>query len=142
MIIEINSFNGKDERVKKAIEIRFQVFVNEQNVSKHLEYDGLDFDAVHYLITVDKTPVATARWRETEEGIKLERFAVLKEYRGLALGILLLKYILREVIPSKKAIYLHAQESAVGFYEKFGFYKKGESFNEADIIHYNMFYNR
>ena len=34
---------------------------------------------------VDGKPVATARWRKTDKGIKLERFAMLKEFRAFAM---------------------------------------------------------
>ncbi len=35
-------------------------------------------------------------------------------------------------------IYLHAQVQVVGFYEKFGFEKFGEKFQECEIWHYAM----
>jgi GNAT superfamily N-acetyltransferase len=31
-------------------------------------------------------PPVPARWRKTDKGYKLERFAVLKQYRGLGVG--------------------------------------------------------
>ncbi|MCS7073749.1 MAG: GNAT family N-acetyltransferase, partial [Bacteroidia bacterium] len=34
---------------------------------------------------------------------------------------------------------LHAQETAVLFYQKLGFYSVGEPFDEAGIIHYRMY---
>jgi len=99
-----------------------------------LEFDGLDDHAVHYLLSEDGKDVATARWIEKPEGVKIERFAVLKEYRNKAYGTLLLKYILVELVLSKKPIFLHSQESAVKFYSVNGFDIEGDDFKEAGII--------
>jgi len=143
MLINIQAFTSEDEDLlNKAYQIREVVFVIEQNVDKFLEYDGLDDSSTHFLIELDGTPVGTARYRETEEGIKLERFAVIKEYRGKSLASLLVRMILDEVKPSKKQIYLYSQDTAVSFYEIHGFKKEGEAFEEANIQHFKMVYKR
>ena len=55
-------------------------------------------------------PVGTARYRSTKQGIKLERFAVLKDYRGLGVGKALLSYAIMHL---EEKIYLNAQEQVV-----------------------------
>jgi len=141
--IKIEVFTSeKPALLKDAFRIRNKVFVEEQNVDKYLEYDGLDDEAVHYLLVYNDKPVATARWREINEGIKLERFAVLKSHRGKALASLILKLMLEEVIPSKKKIFLNAQAEAEKFYEIHGFKRVGKKFVEADIEHYKMEYSK
>ena len=40
------------------------------------------------------------------------------------------------------SIHLNAQTSAIGFYEKAGFYKIGAEFLDAGIPHYQMIYRR
>lgn len=143
MLVQIEGFSAEnDELLKIAYHIRNVVFVQEQNVDKNIEYDGLDFDATHYLVYVNEKPAATARWRETESGIKLERYAVLKNYRGKGLGGLLLRFMLEEVIPSGKEIYLHAQSAASKFYSCHGFKTEGKKFYEADIEHFKMVYRK
>ena len=121
-----------------AFLIRRKVFVDEQRVSRHDEYDNFEKSAMHYLAYIDEKPVGAARWRETNQGIKLERFAVLKEYRNRGIGSLLLKKILRDVRHMQKKIYLHAQLPAVKFYEREGFRMEGEIFSEASIQHFKM----
>jgi predicted GNAT family N-acyltransferase len=143
MILRIESFSSENEKMMKdAYKIRYEVFVNEQHVDKNLEYDGLDSEAVHYVAYYDEFAAATARWRETKEGIKLERFAVLANFRKKYIGAFLLIYILDEIKKSNKKIYLHAQDSAVNFYKRLGFEIEGNSFTEADIIHYKMIYKK
>lgn len=138
MQISFRKFTGSQSTwLQKALDIRTEVFVNEQHVSQSLEFDGLDSEAVHFLLFVDDRPVATARYRETDRGIKLERFAVLQAYRCCGFGAKLLAFILKD-FSSDRFIYFHAQETAVAFYERYGFEVVGDLFYEADIPHYEM----
>jgi len=121
-----------------GFQIRRKVFVEEQRVNRNDEYDHFETTAQHYLAFSDNQPVGAARWRETMNGIKLERFAVLKDHRNKGIGSFILKKILRDVAPMKKTIYLHAQLSAVNFYKREGFRIVGEIFSEANIQHYKM----
>jgi predicted GNAT family N-acyltransferase len=132
------SFQDK-EMAAQAFAIRKAVFVEEQGVDASLEYDHEE-EAHHYLLFLREKPIATARWRETEKGIKLERFAVLPQFRNRGIGEIILKEVLNDVSSLEKPIYLHAQLKAVSFYERKGFYKVGEKFTEAGIGHFLMKY--
>ena len=126
----------------QALSIRGTVFILEQDVDPEMEHDAHEDSSVHYIAFIDKKPVGTARWRETNNGIKLERFAVLKEYRNQKLGTELLNQVMHDVLPMNKKIYLHAQENAIRFYRKHDFEVVGEPFEEAEILHYRMVFNR
>lgn len=123
-------------------QIREVVFVVEQEVDPDEEYDEFESTARHFKALVDGVPAGTARWRFTEKGIKLERFAVLKECRGKGVGQALVKAVLDDIQQhpdfNGKICYLHAQVSAMGLYEKFGFQKEGNLFMECNISHYKM----
>ena len=125
-----------------AFTIREKVFVEGQGVPATLENDVHDrTDARHYLArTEDGTPAGAARWRETDNGVKLERFAVLEGFRNQEIGAALLHAVLADVqaeLPDAE-VYLNAQLRAVPFYERHGFKKEGEKFEEAGIQHYKM----
>ncbi|AMJ65067.1 GNAT family N-acetyltransferase [Hymenobacter sp. PAMC 26628] len=125
-----------------AFTIRETVFVAGQGVPATLENDEHDRrDARHYLARApDGTPAGAARWRETENGVKLERFAVLENFRNQKIGATLLHAVLADVraeLPDKE-VYLNAQLRAVPFYERHGFQTEGEMFEEANIQHYRM----
>ena len=139
-MIELVSFSTIDrpDLAEEANAIRQKVFVEEQMVDPALEYDEFESVAVHYILYVDSDPVATARWRETDKGIKLERFATLSSHRNQGLGAILLQDIMEDVLAIDKKIYLHSQLKALPFYERFGFVKVGEQFSEADIEHFEM----
>jgi predicted GNAT family N-acyltransferase len=136
----IRSAYQNDALTKLIFEIRQKVFVDEQMVSRDEEFDRYESTSIHYLGYYNDRPVATARWRITEKGIKLERFAVEREYRGVGAGWAVLSQVLEDVACTGQYIYLHAQVSAIGFYEKAGFKKEGPMFTEANIDHYRMTY--
>lgn len=124
----------------KAFEIRRKVFVIEQNVDPAEEYDEYEATSVHFLASYNGTPCGTARIRETSKGYKLERFAVLKDFRGKGVGAALVKACLAHecLQPNGLYIYMHAQEHAVPFYSKLGFVVSGDKFWECEIPHFTM----
>ena len=141
-MIVIKRFSFSDqELVRQAFAIRKAVFVEELGVDGDMEYDHEE-DASHYLLFLGEKPIATARWRKTEKGIKLERFAVLPQFRNRGIGEIILKEVLKDVSSSGMPVYLHSQVKAVSFYQRNGFVKAGEQFTEAGIEHFFMKYGQ
>ncbi len=139
-MIKIVRFGFSDKKLLNiSNNIRNIVFVAEQKVDRALEYEHEE-QGNFYLLYYNDSPVATARWRRTDQGIKLERFATLKEYRNKGLGSHLLKEIMKDVLPLNQKIYLHSQIKAITYYEREGFRRSGEKFVEANIEHYLMEY--
>lgn len=132
----------QEQDLKAAYSIREKVFVMEQHVPADAEYDEHEGTARHYLATYEGVPCGAARWRVTEKGVKLERFAVLAEYRNKNVGAKVLEAVLQDVHQDHpdKEIYLHAQLPAVNFYKRHGFETLGDMFSECDIQHYKMIY--
>lgn len=128
------------EKSSIAFEIRQRVFVEEQKVSREEEYDEHEDESMHYMLLVENQPAGTARWRFTNSGIKLERFAVLPKFRNSGAGSALVKAVLSDVIPYQKQIYLHAQVAAMNLYKRASFVEEGELFYEANIPHFKMVY--
>ena len=130
------------DNIHQAQQIRYEVFVVGQNVPEESELDEFEDESFHFLAFLYDTPCGAARWRFTEKGIKLERFAVLEGQRGCGVGSALLAFVLDDVRKhpeaSGKEIYLNAQISAVKLYSNFGFRKSGELFQECDIDHIKM----
>ena len=134
--IQVNKVNDPAD-LEKVFAIRRQVFVVEQNCPPELEWEFED-ESVHFLATVDGQPAGACRWRKTDKGYKLERFAVLEQFRG-GVGKELVKTVLNDLPADATYVYMHAQLPAVTLYEKFGFEKTGPEFEEAGIRHYKMF---
>ena len=123
--------------LEKVFAIRKEVFVGEQNCPPELEWENEE-ESNHFLATVDGEPAGASRWRKTDKGYKLERFAVLKKFRGNGVGQVLVQTVLDNLPKDATYVYLHAQIQAVTLYERFGFEKTGPEFEEAGIRHYKM----
>ena len=137
--ILVKKLSFEDPEVRIAFEIRRKVFVDEQHCPAELEYQNDDV-STHFLAKCNGVPCGAARWRKTENGIKLERFAVLPEYRGKGVGAHLVKAVLADISGNESKIYLNSQVSAMDFYIAFGFKPVGERFEEAGIMHQQMLY--
>jgi predicted GNAT family N-acyltransferase len=125
------------ETLEKVFAIRREVFVDEQNCPPELEWEFED-ESIHFLATVNDEPAGASRWRKTDKGYKLERFAVLQKFRGMGVGQSLVQAVLDDLPADATYIYMHAQLPAIPLYEKFGFEKTGPEFEEAGIRHYKM----
>lgn len=124
-----------------AVRIRQKVFVQEQGVPANLEIDENEAYCVHFVLyTEDKKAAATVRLLPLNDQLfKLQRMAVLKDYRGNSLGA--------EIIAEAesfarqqgfKIIELGAQLTAEKFYQKLGYLAYGEVFQDAGIDHVHM----
>lgn len=125
--------------LKQAFAIRTRVFVREQRVPVEIELDRDDAKAIHFLALASNRAVGTARLVLGPGGAKIGRMAVLKTQRGKGVGT---KLLARAIAWARKRgasqIYLHAQVSAIGFYEAMGFHAAGRRFYEAGISHQKM----
>jgi predicted GNAT family N-acyltransferase len=122
------------EDQEQARAIRRVVFVLEQGVPAHVEVDGKDVEASHFLARIGACAVAAARLRRTAHGYKLERVAVLREFRGQRVGEALVRHLVT-VPPPGSVIYAHAQYEALGFWQRLGFVAEGPTFIEGGIQH-------
>ena len=134
--IQVNKVSDP-ESLEKVFAIRREVFVGEQNCPPELEWE-FEEESTHFLATVDGEPAGASRWRKTDNGYKLERFAVLKKFRGFGVGQELVKTVLNDLPADADYVYLNAQIQAMSLYSKFGFEKTGPEFEEAGIRHYKM----
>lgn len=131
-----------DEQKEKLFALREEVFVIEQQVDREEEFDEFE-DSSHHFVALDQeqNAIGAARWRETDKGIKLERFAVKKTWRSKGVGSGLVKAVIDDIHQRKGlglTMYMHAQLDAIPLYEKFGFQKVGDMFEECNILHYTM----
>lgn len=137
--IDIVSFDySNSDLFEKARQIRELVFVQEQEVSREEEFDEFEGNSRHYLLSIGDQAIATARWRVIGDKTKLERFAMLKEYRNKGYGDKILKKVIEDALVAGNDLYLHAQLKAIPFYKRRGFEQIGDLFVECDIEHYKM----
>ena len=117
--------------------IRYEVFVDEQNVPEELEIDGLDGEAKHVLAFIDGVPIGTGRILIDGH---IGRVAVLKNYRGHGIGKLIMKELIKcAQTKNLEKIWLSSQWHAHSFYLDLGFVCVGEIYKEAGIDHIKMY---
>ncbi len=124
--------------------VRMTVFVEEQAVPPEEELDALDAAATHFLLRLSPDEAAsqavvigTARLLDKGDGRgKVGRVAVLREYRGLGLGLRLMEFIEATArAQGFQTLVLDAQCYAIAFYEKLGYVAEGDVFLDAGIEH-------
>jgi YbgC/YbaW family acyl-CoA thioester hydrolase len=132
---------GWDELGRDAQAIRREVFVDEQRIPADMEWDGADPDCVH-AVAHNRFGLAlgTGRLLEHVPGVaKIGRMAVSRPMREAGVGRALLEALMDQARAQgfREAV-LHAQASAVPFYARAGFVKRGPAFEEAGITHQEM----
>jgi predicted GNAT family N-acyltransferase len=144
-----------DDAYEDAVAVRMAVFVDEQGVPEQLELDDHEDEAVHFVAYEPSDhdhdgpghhhdepgdPIGAARLREPDDGVgKVERVAVLDSHRGRGVGRELM--VTAESVAAARGydrLVLHAQTTATGFYERLGYERVGDTFQEDGIEHVEM----
>lgn len=119
--------------------IRQKVFIEEQGFEN--EFDGIDDTAIHLVAFDENKAIATCRifYDKSYCSYMLGRIAVLKEYRKMHIGKALMDKA-EEIVREKKGnrISLSAQVRVSGFYEKQGFLKQGQEYDDEGVPHILM----
>lgn len=131
LILEVTSW-AQDRLCIETV--RRTVFIEEQGVPEHHEWDHADENSSHVLAMSEKRDVVgTGR---LEPNGKIARVAVVAEYRGQGVGSAILNRLIRAAKDAgHDRVYLHAQTQALNFYKKMGFISDERAFLEAGIPH-------
>lgn len=123
-----------------AMAVRRAVFVEEQGVPAELEVDEHDETATHVAAYDGGDPIGAARLRDLDETTgKVERVAVRAPYRGQGVGTDLMAEL--EATARQQGfqrLTMHSQLQAAPFYDRLGYERVGEPFEEAGIPHVEM----
>ncbi|HLC60383.1 MAG TPA: GNAT family N-acetyltransferase [Candidatus Nanoarchaeia archaeon] len=137
--VKVRLTRNRDE-LKKVLEVRRVVFIEGQKVLEEREKDGLDISSKHAIVFYKNRVIGCARVRFLNEKVKLERIALLKNYRRKGIGNILMKYLITYSKKSQsKGIVMHAQYYLKNYYGRFGFKPKGRIFMDAGIRHIEMY---
>jgi predicted GNAT family N-acyltransferase len=125
--------------VDEALELRRQVFVDEQGVTLEADRDGRDHESVHLVAMSDGRVVGTLRLLPAGDVSRLGRMVVEPGLRGSGVGGRLLDLadeVAREM--GHRRIALHAQLRARSVYQRAGYEDQGDVFVEQGIEHVAM----
>ncbi|MBI3418962.1 MAG: GNAT family N-acetyltransferase [Proteobacteria bacterium] len=139
--LAIHKLDGKRD-LTECFEIRRAVFIEEQQVPRDTEQDGLDVFYTHYLLKEGGKPIGTARAKVNamNEG-KMGRFCLVVDARKKGYGKALMEYILADLKKNDKnlkKVQISAETVSMPFFEKLGFAKIGDEYQEANIPHFAM----
>ncbi|WP_047540279.1 GNAT family N-acetyltransferase [Methylotenera versatilis] len=117
-------------------EVRTSVFIEEQFVVPEFEWDEIDSSAVHLLAMHENQAIGCLR---IIHYAKIGRMAVLKPWRGLGVGKMLLsEAIIICALYGSKQIDLSAQTHAIHFYQQAGFQVISDEYTDVQIPHVDM----
>ena len=133
---------NSEDILNECLKIRNEVFVVEKGVPASIENDENDVlhgSYKHFLAKKDGKSVAALRIHLENDILKIQRFCVLKEYRGCNVGREILDYLdeysrancVREIV-------LDSKYDVFGFYENGGYEVISEPFYEAGVKHVKM----
>jgi len=133
----ITTYFGKEDWIKAAaFYLRYQVFVLEQQIAPYLEFDEQTKTSSNYFVSFkQKEPIATIRYDTYDkQTICPDRFCVSKKLRKQGVGANLLKTLEQKARnQGYKYSLLTAEEHAILFYQKNGYYIDSKSFLEDGI---------
>ena len=135
-LIKLN-FNDKD--FSHVQDIRESVFYDELGISKQELFDKNDESCDHFLIFDGQKIVGSARMLSMEKILKLERMAILKDFRTKNHGRNCI-FQLKEYYSAHgfSQIILDSIYSVREFYKKCGFIEEGDVFQRVGIDHIQM----
>ncbi len=140
MITSTKELPDHDNIIAACHVIRREVFIISQAVPEEIDLDGLDTSCDHILLKFGESDAGCVRMNTSStDTVKLERLAVLEQYRGYGFGKLLTERVLELCEEHRiSTVTMHAQYYLKSYYGALGFTPIGEPFYEADIKHIEM----
>ena len=135
----INLLKIPNENTKEIKEIRKVVFTDELNIPESYLFDKYDKTCDQFLIKNGEITVGALRLRKENNAIKLERMAILSEYRKMSFGIKAIYEVKKYCITkSESKIFLDSIYDIRDFYKKCGFVEIGGIFERVGLPHIKM----
>jgi predicted GNAT family N-acyltransferase len=135
----INLLKIPNENTKEIKEIRKVVFTDELNISESYLLDKYDETCDQFLIKNGEITIGALRLRKENNAVKLERMAILSEFRKMSFGIKAINEVKKYCITkSESKIFLDSIYDIRDFYKKCGFTEIGSVFERVGLPHIRM----
>ena len=134
--MELKILNDINEDI---INIRTKTFVIGRGVPREIDFDGKDKGLMHFCLYESDKLTAYLRAEMIEDYLHIGRVCVDENERKKGYGARLIEKLFEYAKENAiSMIELSAVDTAVGFYERMGFDKKGEFYMEAGSPHIYM----
>ena len=128
--------NGDTKEIK---EIRKIVFSDELNIPEACLFDEYDGTCDQFLIKNYEMIIGALRLRKENNAIKLERMAILSEFRKMTFGIKAIDEVKKYCMTKNESkLFLDSIYDVRGFYRKCGFSETGTVFERVGLPHIRM----
>ena len=128
-----------NEDILEIKKIRKTVFTDELNISQSYLMDEYDITCEQFLIKNDNLTIGTLRLRKENNAIKLERMAILPEFRKMSFGLRTIDEVKKYCMTKNESkIFLDSIYDVRCFYRKCGFGEMGTVFERVGIPHIRM----
>jgi predicted GNAT family N-acyltransferase len=135
---EVRRARGESE-MAAVLELRHEVFCEEQGVPEREELDGRDRESLHLVAVADEEVLATCRLLFVGPTVQFSRLAVRMDARRRGIATALLRLADDEArAGGARRLVLHAQTYARALYDSAGYEPRGRTFMEAGIEHIAM----
>ena len=137
--IHLLKLNFKDTDFSIIRDIRKNVFTAELGISDSNLFDDEDEKCDHFILFDGKQPIGSIRVLLVENNVKLERMAILSEFRARNYGRCAIFQII-EYYQTKQyhKIILDSIYQVRNFYKKCGFVEEGAIFQRVGMDHIRM----
>ena len=124
---------------KEIKEIRKVVFTDELNIPESYLFDEYDNTCEQFLIKNGEITVGALRLRKENSAVKLERMAILSEFRKMSFGLRTIGEVKKYCMTKNESkIFLDSIYDVRGFYRKCGFGEIGTIFERVGLPHIRM----
>ncbi|PWJ42208.1 GNAT family N-acetyltransferase [Sediminitomix flava] len=137
----IKEIKHGSEDYKRTVELRDAVLRKPLNLEFSAEELDNEFDSFHLAALNDHDEVVGCLVLQPLENqqIKMRQVAIREDFQGKGLGKVLVNF--SEVFSYEQdfnEMIVHSRDVAMGFYEKLGYTKVGEPFEEVGIKHFRL----
>lgn len=128
------------ERYRQALDLRDRELRRPLGLSIYDDPLAREADDGHFGFFDGERLVAYGCATPEGEHAHVRQVVVEPDWRGIGVGALLMELIEKRLAARRfQEIYLHARESAEGFYRRLGYVDRGERFEEVGIPHVAMY---
>lgn len=128
-----------NENLSEVLQIRNKVFGVENGGLMEDDQDSLDAESIHVLVFEKQKNVATGRLWCNHQSFEISLVAVLAEERGKYFGDFVVRMLVdKAFLLGAMEITIRVENSQICFFEKIGFCRNGEPYNENGIIYFPM----
>jgi ribosomal protein S18 acetylase RimI-like enzyme len=127
------------DEYEKCVQLRYHVLREPLGLAFSNEQLAAEANDFHLACFRDGELVGCLSLVEESARVHMRQVAVLPQYQGQGIGRTLVEFAERFARGKGFALMvLHARETALPFYEKLGYKRIGESFEEVTLTHWKM----